>query len=260
MRISVCTLLLAFVFVPVAAMGNDEPSSVANDAHEVKFFDALDEGLIEATIVTHNSLNARVTVKNKSGKQLRVELPETFAAVHVAQFGDDFGMGGGGGGGGRGGGGGGGGAAQATGGGMSGGASGGMGMFNLAPEKVFRQNVQTVCLEHGKREPSRHLNYQIKPLNSVTSKEEVHVLCSLVGNGSVDQQAAQAAVWHYNNGLSWEELAGKQHKPRIDSPQTVPYFSRQQMLYAMNLGKKIEEKLAKEKESKPKVEIDHYTE
>lgn len=259
MRISVCTLLLAFVFAPVAVTGNDEPASTASNAQEVKFFDALDEGLIEATVVTHSSLSARVTVKNKSDKPLRIQLPETFAAVHVAQFGDDFGMGGGGGGGGgggrRGGGGGGGGGAQSTGGGMSGG-----GTFNLPPEKVYRQNVKTVCLEHGKREPSRHLNYQIQPLDSVTNKEEVHVLCSLVGTGSVDQQAAQAAVWHYNNGLSWEELANKQHKPRIDSSQTVPYFSRQQMLYAMNLSKKIEEKLAKEKEAKPKTTADHYTE
>ena len=119
-------------------------------------------------------------------------------------------------------------------------------MFNIAPEKSVRQNVKTVCLEHGKREPRSFMKYELKPLEAVTDKKEVHMLCALVGRGEVDQKSAQAAVWHYNNGMTWEELAGKTHKPRIDSMYYVPYFSQQQMAYAMTLGKKIEEKVVKE--------------
>ena len=127
----------------------------------------------------------------------------------------------------------------------SGGMSGG---WSIPPEKIVRQNVNMVCLEHGKREPARHMDYELRPLGSVTDKPEVHALCNLVGNGAVDQNAAQAAVWHYNSGLSWEELANKQHKPRIDSLNSVPYFSQEQMLYSMNLSKQNEDKIAKEKE------------
>ncbi|MDR1141092.1 MAG: hypothetical protein LBL62_05310, partial [Planctomycetaceae bacterium] len=196
---------------------------------------------------------------NKSGLPLRINLPETFAAVPLGQF-DDLGMGGGDGGGRRGGrsgggsrgGGGSGGGAQTTGGGFGGGMGGMSGGWSIPPEKIVRQDVNMVCLEHGKREPARHMNYELRPLSSVTDKPEVHALCNLVGNGAVDQDAAQAAVWHYNSGLSWEELSNKQHKPRVDSPNTVSYFSQEQMLYAMTLGKQIEEKIAKEEEEKKK--------
>ena len=125
----------------------------------------------------------------------------------------------------------------------------GGGMFSIAPEKTVRQDVKTVCLEHGKREPRSFMKYELKPLEAVTGKKEVHMLCAMVGRGEVDQQAAQAAVWHYNNDMSWEELANKMHKPRVDAISYVPYFSQRQMAYAMTLGKKIEEKVAKETQS-----------
>ncbi|MCL2745020.1 MAG: hypothetical protein FWE67_14345, partial [Planctomycetaceae bacterium] len=133
--------LLTFAGIPVisfAAESSDSSAEKIKGAKEVKFFDAMNEGLIDASIVTYSSLDARVSVKNKSGHPLRVALPETFAAVHVAQFGDDIGGGGGGGRSSRRGGGGG--QNQSSGGGM-GGMSGmggmggmGMGMMNIAPE------------------------------------------------------------------------------------------------------------------------------
>lgn len=254
MRFCSFSLLAAAFFVSACSLLADETAA----PREIGFFEAVDNGLIEASIVTYSSLDARVTVKNKTKEALRVALPDAFAAVHVYQFGgDDFGMDAGGGRsrGGRGGGNrGSGGAAQSSGGGFGNSNQRGMGIFSLPPERIVRQDVKTVCLEHGKREPRKHLRYEIRPIESVTDKEEVHMLCSLVGQGTVDQKAAQAAVWHYNNDLSWEELTRKQYKPRIDSPRTVPYFSRQQMMYAMNLGKTVEEKIAKEKETQRKGE------
>lgn len=253
MKISVYVCLLSLLFVPVCGVCSEKAADKSPAPKEVDFFQAMEDGLIDASIVTYSSLDARVTIRNKTKEPLQVDLPDTFAAVHVFQF-EDFGggmdMGGDGGmrgGGGRSGGGGGrsGGGQSSGGGGLGRGGGGGGGMFNLAPEQVYRQNVKTVCLEHGKREPRKHMKYAIRPLDSVTDKKEVHVLCSLVGTGAVDQKSAQAAVWHYNNDMSWEELARKQHKPRVDSPKTVPYFSRQQMVYAMQLGKKVEERLGK---------------
>ncbi|MDR2440219.1 MAG: hypothetical protein LBE12_12745 [Planctomycetaceae bacterium] len=260
MRISLLFLLPLFLFSLTLVWAEEEKTESLNTTSkiptEIGLFDAVKQNLIEAKITAKNSLEGRVTVKNKSGIPLRINLPETFAAVPLGQF-DDFGGGGEGGGrrGGRGGSGssrgGSGGGAQTTGGGFGGmgGMSGGMGGWSIPPEKIIRQDVKMVCLEYGKREPARHMNYELRPLGSVTDKAEVHTLCNLVGSGVVDQQAAQAAVWHYNNGLSWEELANKQHKPRVDSPNQVPYFSQEQMFYAMNLGKQVEEKIAKEKEA-----------
>jgi hypothetical protein len=264
MRISLLFFLPLFLLsltIVWAEEKNAQSNVTSKIPAEIDFFDAIKQNLIEAKITTKNSMEGRVTVKNKSGVPLRVNLPKTFAAVPLGQFDDlggsgDSGSGrrgsssGGRSGSSRGGSGGG----QTTGGGFGGmsGMSGSSGSWSIPPEKIIRQDVKMVCLEYGKREPARHMNYVLQPLGSVTNKPEVHALCNLVGNGAVDQNAAQAAVWHYNNDLSWEELASKQHKPRIDALNQVPYFSQEQMIYAMNLGKIIEEKIAKEKETEAK--------
>ncbi|MGL4595333.1 MAG: hypothetical protein ACRCUY_11440 [Thermoguttaceae bacterium] len=239
------------------------PASPETSA-EVELFDAIDQGLIDAKIVAFSSLKARVSFQNKTDAPLRVSLPPAFAAVQLSQFGgDDFGGGGGGGRGGRGGrsGGGGGnnqGGGQSMGGGMGGGGMGGMGggmggmggggmgggMFNLPPEKIVRQDVNTLCLEHGKPEPRQTMKYELRRIETVTDKPEVHMICSLVGAGAVDQQAAQAAVWHYNNGLSWEFLANKQIRQRAGFQTSRPYFTPQSMAFAMNIAKNVEEKIA----------------
>ncbi len=241
-------------------------ANTVNEPVRTKLFEAMEQGLIDVQIKTYSSLDAKVTVKNKSGRHLLVELPETFAAVPLAQF-DDFGGGGDEGGGGRSNRGGGssssgsGGGNQSSGGGFGGGgmSGGGGGGWSLPPEKIIRQNVKTVCLEHGKKEPKRHIDYVVRPLESVTDKPEVHKLCALVGRQAVNQSAAQAAVWHYNNGLSWDFLANKRIRTRIDTPATVQYFSRQQIAYAMALGKKVEiavtkDALAREKAERIKTE------
>lgn len=263
-KILSCVFILVFLTFTTFATESDSASSEKPETHQIDFFDAMNEGLIETKVTMYSSLDGRITVKNKTDKQLRVKLPETFAATPIAQLGlggIQFGMeaegrhraasssipSGVGSGGGSGG-------SQSTGGGFGGGG----GSFSIAPEKVLRQYVKTVCLEHGKREPRRHMDYQIRPLESVTDKKEVHALCSLVGTGKVDQQAAQAAVWHYNNGMSWEELAQKQHRPRVDSPRTVPYFSRQQIMHALNLGKKIEEKLENDRKAENEKSKSNY--
>ncbi|MDR0611136.1 MAG: hypothetical protein LBG58_13585 [Planctomycetaceae bacterium] len=250
--------LLSLTIAGAEERKNAQPNPASKIPAEIDFFDAINQNLIEAKITAKNSMEGRVTVKNKSGVPLRVNLPEAFAAVPLAQF-DDLGTDSGGGGrrGGRGGSGSGrggnSGGTQSTGGGFGnmGGMSNGGG-WSIPPEKIMRHDVKMVCLEYGKREPARHMDYVLQPLGSVTNKPEVHALCNLVGNGAIDQNAAQAAVWHYNNGLSWEELASKQHKPRVDALNQVPYFSQEQMIYAMNLGKQIEEKIAKEKENEEK--------
>ena len=223
-----------------------------NISQTVDLFEGIDQGVLDVKIVLANSKNGRVTIKNKSDVPFVVKLPETFAAVPLAQVGSGSNS-------------------QSVGGGFGGGAGpgmqGGMGMlggnqwggnqglgqgggqWNIPPERSIRQNIKTVCLEHGKRDPHRGMKYEIKPLTEVTDKSEVLALCALVGKGIVDQHVAQAAVWHYNNGLSWEELSNKRHKPRVDAMYTVPYFSHEQLAEAVSLGKKLEESAAKKEQS-----------
>ncbi|MAX21843.1 MAG: hypothetical protein CMJ60_06675 [Planctomycetaceae bacterium] len=87
---------------------------------------------------------------------------------------------------------------------------GGMGGFqNIEPGKVRKFKVMTVCLEHGKKEPNPRVKYDIVPIESFTKKPEVIELCRMLGTGQMNQSAAQAAAWHFTDGLSWPQLVHK---------------------------------------------------
>ena len=86
---------------------------------------------------------------------------------------------------------------------------GGMGMMSIAPEKVARFKGATVCLEHGKKDPRPGIPYEIRPLETVTTKPGVKELLVAMGKQRLSQRAAQAAAWHLANEMSWEQLAGK---------------------------------------------------
>jgi hypothetical protein len=94
------------------------------------------------------------------------------------------------------------------GGGMGGGGFGG-GFMNVAAEKVAKTRVDTVCLEHGKRDPNPRVEYELCPIETLATRPEVVELCAMLGRGEMPQNAAQAAAWHLNNDLSWGELAAK---------------------------------------------------
>jgi hypothetical protein len=232
--------------------------NAAEEARQVELFEAMKTGDIEVSFIPHDSQRANVLIKNKTDKPLTIRLPETFAGVPVlAQIGDAGGMpggaigGGGAGMGGRGGGGnlGMGGGAQGMGGGFGGGLGGfgggmggmggggfggfGGGMMSVAPEKVGRLTVTTVCLEHGKDEPTPRMKYTIKPIEALSKDPRVIELCRMVGAGEIPQNAAQAAAWHLANGLSWQELAAKDRiRTRL---QTVKYFSPQELNAALQI-------------------------
>jgi hypothetical protein len=216
----------------VSAEKAERPASATAKHEQVELFAAMESGDIEVTFVPRNSKSATVIVKNNTKKPLSVKMPEAFAGVPVlAQFGGGgfgggmggmgmggMGMGGMGGmgmggmqamGGGFGGGFGGGG----FGGGMGGfgGGMGGMGggFFNIEPEKAEKVKVTTVCLEHGKKEPSSSAKYKIVPLETTTSSPEVAELCKMLARDEVDQASAQVAAWHLCNGMSFEQLAAK---------------------------------------------------
>ncbi|MHB8903055.1 MAG: hypothetical protein ACYC6Y_30205 [Thermoguttaceae bacterium] len=219
------------------------------DAETVEMFSALDQGQLEVKLIPKDSKLCNVLITNKTDKPLTVRLPDAFAGVPVlAQpggmgggLGGDMGGGSGYGGGSSGGGGG----SQGFGGGMGGmsgmggmGGGGGMmggGFMNVAPEKVAKFPVTTVCLEHGKSEPRAAIPYKIVPIEQLTPKKEVHELCKMLGYGKIpSQHIAQAAAWAMNNDMSWQELSAKQIK--YATGMRRPYFSALEIQAAMQIA------------------------
>ena len=110
----------------------------------------------------------------------------------------------------------------------------GGGMFNIAPKKSVRESVRTVCLEHGKKEPSSRVKYDVKPIGEVVERPEVALLCAQIGTGRMNQAAGQAAVWHVNNDIPWQYLATKTTRPMQGHAFVQSYFSPQQLMVAQN--------------------------
>lgn len=237
----------------------------------VEFFEAKEKGLIEVKFSARNSLDAVMVVKNLTDEHLEVSKPFAFSAVPVlAQMdffggGDMGGMSGDSGGsrrGGRGGrsgssssssgsnsnnsnqssgggyGGGSGGSNNRSGGGSRGGGGSG---WSIAPNRSARDRVKTVCLEHGKKEPNIKIKYDVRPIEEVAVSPEVALLCAQVGTGQIDQNAGQAAVWHANCDMSWDELEAKTTAKQYGNPFVNPYFSREQLDIAKTAMARAEE-------------------
>jgi hypothetical protein len=216
-----------------AATGKASGKTEAAKSPAVPFFQAVDDGQIDAKFIARNDEEGRIIITNKTTKPVNVQLPEAFAGVPVlAQVGGG-GFGGGGRGGGGGGLGGGGGGQQSVGGGGGGGMGGGGmggggGMFSIPPEKTTKIDVPLVCLDHGLRDPSSSRPYKMIPADEHVNQPAVVELLKAFGRGELDHQAAQAAAWHLNNNLSWDQLAAKLQGTRR-SPSRPPYFTRQQI-------------------------------
>jgi hypothetical protein len=194
-----------------------------------ELFAAAAKGDIEVKMIVKDSTTGQVIITNKTKKPLSIQLPEAFAGVPVlAQFGGVGGAGLGGGnnnnninqgiGGGFGG---------IGGGGLGGGGFGG-GLFNIGPEKVAKIKFQAVCLDHGRPDPNPRIPYEIRPIESYVSKGEVIEVVKMLANGELPQASAQAATWHLNNGLSWNELATKIGVKHLNGT-TEPYFTPNQL-------------------------------
>lgn len=212
----------------VQANAADSGATLADDT-TVDLFEAIDDELVDVKFIARDDRRGRLIVENKTGEPLALRMPEAFVGVPVlAQFGGGGGGGfGGGGGGGQAVGGGGGGGFGGGGGG--GGFGGGGGAFSVAPEKAAKIDVGLLCLDHGKRIPSSKKPYKIVPADEhLSSKPEVIELLAAFGRGELQRGAAQAAVWHANSEVSWEELAAKLDGT-VRSTVRNPYFTRQEL-------------------------------
>lgn len=253
-------LLTATVAVAAPPTGNPFAVEAAKDHAVVDLFAAIEAGEIEASFIPKDAAEANILFKNKTDKPLAIRMPAALGASPVlAQFGGGFGGGGMGGMGGMGMGGMGGGGMGGMGGGMQamgmgggmgggmgmGGMGGGMGMggmggggfggfMNVDAGKVGKAHVATLCLEHGKADPTPRAKYVLRPLTTINPSPEVAAICAALGRGEIPQNAAQAATWHLTNGLSLQELAAKD-RVRLSNGYTEKFFSTQDLNLASQI-------------------------
>jgi len=216
MRAALCQRLLwAALLVSVQAAWAESPTV---PPQSIDLFAGMESHDLEVAMFLADSKKGTVTIKNKSDQPLSVKLPAVFAGVPVLAQRGGGGMGGmGGQNGGKGGMGGmqgmmGGMGMMGGGMGMMGGMGGmGMmgGMMNIAPGKVQKIKITSVCADHGLHEPNARVSYQIVPIHTLAKDPAVVQIVSLLVAGRLDQPAAQAAVWHLQNGVAWDELVKK---------------------------------------------------
>lgn len=208
-------------------------TSSASQASEL--FAAEADGLVAVKYIPNDSRSAQVIITNRTSKPLSLRLPAAFAGVPVLA---QMGMGGGGGAAAGFGAGGIGGGPQATGGGLGGqgmnGMGGGGGAFSIPPQKARVLRVTTVCLEHGKPEPSSRHPYKLAAVESFSTDPKLAAVLESLGRGELSQKVAQAAAWSISNGMSWEQLAAE----KIDHAGGVPdepYFTPAELMAAQRV-------------------------
>ena len=197
------------------------------NARSVALFDGLEQGDLEATVIMKNPFEGNVFLENKSGQPVTVRLPQAVTTVQVLQQGFGGGMGG-------------------MGGGGMGGMGGGGGFFSIPPDKVAQVPLTTVCLEHGKADPSPRMKYKLVKVEEMTTDPVLRELIAMVGTGKIDRQVGQAAAWHLSNDMSWDVLAAKTIK-RVGGLPPQPYFSQNELLAAQQLVSQAKA-IAREKE------------
>lgn len=223
-----------------------------NEAIEVELFEAVAKGDIELKYIGKSDRRSRIILANKTDAPMKLKMPEAF--VGVPALGQGFGGGGGGGGlGGAGGGGG----QQASGGGFGGGGGGGGlggggggGAFSIEPEQVAKIDVAVLCLDHGKKDPSSSKPYEMKAADEHITKPEVMELVKAFGRGELHHGAAQAAAWHLNSGVSWEQLAAKLKGTRRDVNR-APYFNRNEIKAGMAYAQEARRRAVEAQQSQP---------
>jgi hypothetical protein len=232
--VAVCLSLgVATVAVAASRQSVKKPPQDPN-IPAVELFDAIEQGLVETSVIAKNSHEASVFVTNKSDAAVTVQFPKAVVAVQVLKQRFAQRIGGPGGNNGPGGTG----QAQPIGGGqqLMGGNQNGQGagfnngngvnmngpIFSVPSQATVQVPLTTVCLAHGKPEPRARLKYQLVKLEDYSNDPVLHETLKLFASGASDLQTAQAAAWHLTDNMSWDELRDKQIERLIFEP--VPFF------------------------------------
>jgi len=217
----VLAVVLAIAAVPAVFAREPRgrrPAAPPAEVHDV--LAAESAGLVSVKYIPNDSRSAQIVVTNRSDRPLTLRLPALFAGRPVLAQAAGQGLAGFGAAG----------APQTTGGaapqnaGMNVGGAAGGGMFSLPPEKTKVVRVATVCLEHGRPEPSPIRPYALVELDSYSDDPRLAELLTSVGKGEVSQKVAQAAAWHIANGLTWQQLAAEKIDHAGGDPDE-PFFT-----------------------------------
>lgn len=250
---------IATAFVAPTVAGSKQPiKKLKHDPSipPVELFEAMEQGVIETTVIAKDSHAANLFVTNKSNAPVSIQFPGAVVATQVLKqiFGQrggntGFGQQPGGNSGGMG-------AAQPVGGGMQGGGNqnqagnngflgngnglgnnngvgNGNGFFSVPPQKTVQVSLTTVCLAHGKPDPRQRMRYQLVKLEDFSSDPVLHETLKLFASGATETATAQAAVWHLTDKMSWNDLKAKQIE-RIGL-EPVPYFNEKHIEAAQKL-------------------------
>jgi hypothetical protein len=201
-------VLASAASLAVAVEPDAKKSAVEAPAGEtVDVFEAMKNKQIDVKFIAMSATKANLVIENKTNKPLTIKMPDAVAGMPVlAQV--DAGTQG------------------------VGGPAGGP--FNIAPEKTRKIEMPCVCLEHGKADPYAKIPYELKPISALSDKPEVTAMLVRYGKGDISAQVAQAAAWHLQNGMSWQELAAKEIKDGRGLKS--PYFSKKELAAAMKLA------------------------
>jgi len=237
----------AALLIPAMLLAADAPKKARNKARfegeKIDIFVGIETGQLDVKLIPQNEKKSQLLITNKTDRPLSVQLPAAFAGVPVlAQFPMAMQQN----------------SPQPIGGGPQGpmgdffmnlgmpdmnqpGAGPGFFnipgfQFNIAPEKVGKLKLRTVCLDHDKGQPLPRIKYEIKPIGEVAKKPGVAEVCALLGKGMISQRVAQLAAWHLENDKSWDELASKTH--RGGAFTKTPQYSRTEIMAARQLAER----------------------
>jgi hypothetical protein len=91
-----------------------------------------------------------------------------------------------------------------------------------------------VCLDHGLRDPSTNKPYEIRPIEDVVKDPAVIEVIEAYTTGEIAPAATQAAIWHLNSSVGWDELSAKL-TGTVRNVVREPYFSPEEIQAAMTI-------------------------
>lgn len=96
--------------------------------------------------------------------------------------------------------------------------------FTVPAGKTLTIRAPTVCLDHGRREPTTRIPYRMVALETVSEDPRLPVILGGLASGHLSQKVAQAAAWHVSSGRTWDQLAAEVID-RAGGDPDLPVFS-----------------------------------
>ena len=195
-------------------------------------FAAIEKGDIDVKLIPKDSKQSKVLIENKTDQPLNIKLPDFFSGVPVLAQGVGGAAGGRSNSGNK--------KNQSVGGGMGGmGGGGGMGgmgggMFNVAPEQVGKFTSPRFASITARPSRDRQPTMKSSPWKPLPPSPACASCASCWASGR-SASAAQAAAWHLNNDMTWEQLAAKWYRSATGTP-TKPYFTAEEIQAAQQIA------------------------